>query len=120
MSAARTRPTEVEKVLLTFVQQSFESLLNYLQPYFLARQNVDGYQTILNFKNLEYCAMLKNIATSPIPFVENFFKYLKSGKAFGGGNIMDLCEMDSGEVNFFNATLENFPAMDFFPAGKIF
>lgn len=83
----------------------------------LKRQNSDGFRTVLDIKNIEVCKIIKNLENSPIPFVDTFINYLKSGKAFGGGNLMEFCDLKKGDIYFLNGTLDKFGAMEIFPEG---
>lgn len=71
----------------------------------LKRQNSDGFRTVLEIKNIEVCKIVKNLENSPIPFVGNFFDFLKSGKAFGSSNVMEFCDLRNGDLYFLNGKL---------------
>lgn len=105
------------KCLANFRATIMRRSLNFKSTTLLQRQNSDGYQTILEFKNIEICKLLKNLEAAPVPFIGKFLEFLKSGSAFGSGNVMSMCDLTSGEMNFFNASLENFPAISLFPSG---
>lgn len=84
----------------------------------LKRQNSDGFRTVLDIKNIEVCKIIKNLENAPIPFIDTFLNYLKSGKAFaGGGNVMEFCDLKKGDIYFLNGTLDRFGALEIFPEG---
>lgn len=94
----------------------FRKSTNPLLTHVSKRQNSDGYQTIMEFKEIEICKLLKNIDNAPIPFIGNFMNYLKNG-AFTEGNILDYRCGNIGELNFFNLSLLKFSPLDLFPEG---
>lgn len=83
----------------------------------LKRQNSDGYRTVLNIKNIEICKIIKNLENAPIPFIDTFLNFLKSGKAFGSSNVMEFCDLKKGDIYFLNGTLDKFGTMEIFPEG---
>lgn len=102
------------KSFITIQGTIIRKLPNLKVNFTLQRQNSYGYQKNLNFENLEICKLLRDVSSSPVPFVKDFILYLKSD--FGENNILDICDM-IGELRCVNASMGGFVAMEMFPAG---
>lgn len=83
--------------------------------YCNTRKNSDGYQKILEIKDIEICKILKDVESSSIiPFVKTFIQYVKSVST---GNLLNACNM-TGEVYGYNVTMSNMSSYEFFPKGE--
>lgn len=82
--------------------------------YILKRENSDGYQNVINTKNIEFCKILKNTKQAPIPFIKTFIDFIKSAAT---GNFLEFCDT-IGEIRFANVSYTNYTLFEMYPAGR--
>lgn len=99
----------------TIIRPTTNHRLDMLATLLVQRKTRDGFQKLLEFKNIEVCVLIKNIQKAPVPFVGEILNYLKNGGAFDEGNVLDICDI-FGKIYFVNGTMEKFAALEMFPS----
>lgn len=97
---------------LTIRVQTIRMVPDAKITYISRRKNSDGYQKVMEIKDIEICKMLRNIAQAPFPVVQDFVNHARKMS----GNFLNGCNI-KGEISVVNATLANFSALEFFPQG---
>lgn len=98
---------------LTVRGNSIRKFPNAKLTYISRRKNSDGYQKVLEVKDIEVCKIVKNLADAPFPFIKDFVNYIKDN---AGGNFLNGCNI-IGEIFMVNGTMANFSAFEMFPQG---
>lgn len=99
---------------LTNIVKSIRKMSNLKVSYTSRRKNSDGFQKVMEIKDVEICNIITNIKEASLPFVSEFIKYASQ---MAEGNYMTACDGIVGEFSFINATLANFTALNMFPQG---
>lgn len=81
----------------------------------LSRRNSDGYQKIIDLKDVEICKMIRNVEESPLKFVRDVMLYYEHSFA-PVGNWLKFCEL-IGDIYYINGTYANLAAFELYPAG---
>lgn len=87
---------------------------NMKVTYTSERKNSDGFQKVVQIKDVEICKIFKDIKSAPIPFVGDFVTYLRT---IAKGNYLDCCEGIVGKLAMINGTFANFSALNMYPQG---
>lgn len=86
--------------------------------YVSRRMNSDGYQTVVEIKDIPICEILNNLESEGMfPFIRDSVKHAK--QQFKNGNLLDGCNI-VGDINLFNGSFTNFTSLEVFPPGDYF
>lgn len=120
-SSKVTIPTRPSCFIKTYQRQSFltvctnitRKLPNAKIDYYQYRKNSDGYQKIIEFKNMEICKMIMNTDSTSVPLMKSLIDHIRK---MSKGNFLDGCDL-IGESCMYNFTVANFTLMELYPEG---
>lgn len=121
-ASKKTVPERPLCLIKTYQRQSYLSICSNLTrkipnakvDYYNYRKNSDGYQKIIEFKQIEICKLVQNAASSSIPMMKSLVDYIKKNS---NGNFLEACDL-VGISCMNNFTVANFQLMDLYPAGE--
>lgn len=100
---------------LTFRGTMMRKVPNLNLSFVIKRKNSDGYQTILDVKDIEICKLTNNVATSNFSYINKFVDYIKTSFS-STGNWLNFCDF-VGEIYFTNGTFSKLSLLEMFPEG---